>query len=82
MQQLLLRAFKNVDPPPRRQKAITPRLLWCLARYASTSTTIVERSYDHSMDLNIAAFFSFFFFFFETRSCEYSKTPNEGLTSK
>jgi hypothetical protein len=71
----LLRAFENVDPPPKRQKAITPRLLRCLARYGSTSR-IVERSYDHAVDLIIAAFF------FAMRSCEYTKTPKEGLTKR
>jgi hypothetical protein len=73
--QQLLRAFENVDPPPKRQKAITPRLLRCLARYGSTSR-IVERSYDHAVDLIIAAFF------FAMRSCEYTITPKEGLTKR
>jgi hypothetical protein len=69
----LLRAFENFDPPPKRQKAITPRLLRCLAQYGLTSR-IAERSYDHAVDLIIAAFF------FAMRSCEYTKTPKEGLT--
>jgi hypothetical protein len=71
----LLRAFENIDPPPKRQKAITPRLLRCLARYGSTSR-IVERSYDHAVDLIIAAFF------FAMHSCEYTKRPKEGLTKR
>jgi hypothetical protein len=36
----------------------------------------VERSYDHAVDLIIAAFF------FAMRSCEYTKTPKEGLTKR
>jgi hypothetical protein len=50
--QQLLRAFESVDPPPKQQKAITPRLLRCLAQYGSTSR-IVERSYNHAVDLII-----------------------------
>jgi hypothetical protein len=70
----LLRAFDNVDPPPKQQKAITPRLLRCLAQYGPTSR-IAERSYDHAVDI-IAAFF------FAMRSCEYTKAPKEGLTKR
>ena len=66
----LLRAFKNVDPPEKRQKAVTPLLLRKL--YAS------GRSKDdpHAVvaDLVIGAFF------FAMRSCEFSKTPRAGRT--
>jgi hypothetical protein len=71
----LLTAFDNVDPPPSRQKAITPRLLRRLFQL-SHRRQIRANEYDHAADIIIGAFF------FAMRSCEYTLTPSPGRTKR
>jgi hypothetical protein len=71
----LLKAFDNVDPPPLRQKAITPRLLRRLFQL-SHCRKIRANEYDHAADIVIGAFF------FAMRSCEYTLTPTPGRTKR
>jgi hypothetical protein len=69
----LFKAFENVDPPTRRQKAITPRLLRKLFE-ASHHTSISDAAPAIVADIVIGAFF------FAMRSCEYSKPHITGKT--
>jgi hypothetical protein len=71
----LLKAFDNVDPPPLRQKAITPRLLRRLFQL-SHKRRLRANEYDHAADLIIGAFF------FAMRSCEYTLTAIPGRTKR
>jgi hypothetical protein len=70
-----LKAFDNVDPPPRRQKAITPCLLRRLFQL-SHRRIVRANEYDHAADIIIGAFF------FAMRSCEYTLTPTPGKTKR
>jgi hypothetical protein len=70
----LFRAYNNLDPPPKRQKAITPRFLWALHKLRSASTALRVNAYDHAVDLIIGAFF------FAMRSCEYCIPTTPGRT--
>ena len=68
----LLKAFDNVDPPPNRQKAVTPRLLRGMhARAAKFGRDSLEAVVS---DLAILAFF------FAMRSCEFVSVPIPGRT--
>jgi hypothetical protein len=69
----LFRAFENVDPPPSRQKAITPRLLRKLFE-ATSHASLQDTAPAVSADIIIGAFF------FAMRSCEYAKPPMAGKT--
>jgi hypothetical protein len=71
----LLRAYDNVDPPPNRQKAVTPKLLRCLWTFAWTRH-IRANLYEHTVDLLIGAYF------FAMRPCEFVKTPRPGKTKR
>jgi hypothetical protein len=71
----LLRAYDNVDPPPNRQKAVTPKLLRCLWSFARTRN-IRASLYEHAVDLLIGAYF------FAMRPCEFVKTPRPGKTKR
>jgi hypothetical protein len=71
----LLRAYDNADPAPKRQKAITPKLLRFLFQSTGLATTTLRDSAPAVMaDITIAGFF------FAMRSCEYSATPVPGKT--
>jgi hypothetical protein len=69
----LLKALDNADPPPQRQKAITPRLLRkffeLLASGRSNNGTTAQV---HTADLVLGAFF------FAMQSCKYTKTAQPG----
>jgi hypothetical protein len=69
----LFKAFENVDPPTRRQKAVTPRLLRKLFE-ASHHPAIRDAAPAVVADIVIGAFF------FAMRSCEYSKPHIAGRT--
>jgi hypothetical protein len=69
----LFKAFENVDPPTKRQKAITPRLLRKLLE-ASHHPSLLDTAPAVAADLVIGAFF------FAMRSCEYSKPAIPGKT--
>ena len=68
----LFRAFDNIDPPPNRQKAITPRFLRALHKLGGAG--IRPNTYDHTVDMIIGAFF------FAMRSCEYCIPTTPGRT--
>jgi hypothetical protein len=68
----LLKALDNVDDPPNRQKAITPKFLRYLHRLGSVE--IRECAVDHAVDLLIGGFF------FATRPCEIVRTKDPGKT--
>jgi hypothetical protein len=73
----LLKAFDNMDPPPARQKAITPKFLRKFFQFLSvapnrgTASTLA-----HVADLVLGAFF------FAMRSCEYTKSLPLGRTKR
>jgi hypothetical protein len=70
----LLRGFTNIDPPPKGQKAVTPKLLRYLTRFGLREMKVDV--YDHAVDLIVGAFF------FAMRSCEYTRTPRQGRTKR
>jgi hypothetical protein len=70
----LFRAYDNLDPPPKRQKAITPRFIRALHKLGSASTVLRANAYDHAVDLIIGAFF------FAMRSCKYCIPTTPGHT--
>lgn len=69
---VLLKAWKNMDPPLKQQKAITPRHL--IYMYESTHRTNKLGRTAFSALLVCAAFF------FACRSCEYLHVPERGRT--
>ena len=68
----LLAAFDNKDPPPNRQKAVTPGLLEDLVPIAKALGPLHEQT----ADLIVGGFF------FAMRACEFCKTEREGRTKK
>jgi hypothetical protein len=68
----LLKAVANVEDPPNRQKAITPKFLRHLHRLGSP--TVQPCAIDHAVDLLIGGFF------FATRPCEIVRTKDPGRT--
>jgi hypothetical protein len=72
---VLFKAFENVDPPTKRQKAITPRLLRKLLLKASHHSSLLDTATVVVADLVIGAFF------FAMHSCEYSKPATPGKTN-
>jgi hypothetical protein len=71
----LLRAYNNTDPAPKRQKAITCKLLRYLFQSTGLATNALHNSAPAVMaDITIAGFF------FAMRSCEYSTTSVPGKT--
>jgi hypothetical protein len=71
----LFKAYDNVDPAPKRQKAITPKLLRKM--YDSSGAGTIElrdTAPAVATDLVIGAFF------FAKRGCEYTTTPKPGKT--
>ncbi len=73
----LLNAFDNLDPPPNRQKAITPKFLRALHRLSGA-----ESPASYNTAASVTAALAIVAFFFATRSCEHTTTPNPGRTSK
>ncbi len=66
----LLRAYDNADPAPKRQKAITPKLLRFMYDSTGLATiTLCDSAPAVTADITIAGFF------FAMRSCKYSTTP-------
>jgi hypothetical protein len=73
----LLKAFDNADPPPQRQKAVTPKLLRKFFKMLASNTKNTGTSAQaHTADLVLGAFF------FAMRSCEYTKTARPGRTKR
>jgi hypothetical protein len=73
----LLKAFDNTDPPPDRQKAITPKFLRKFFQFLSTERVNgTHNSLAHIADLVLGAFF------FAMRSCEYTKSVPVGKTKR
>jgi hypothetical protein len=66
----LLKAFDKTDPPPDRQKAITPKFLRKLFKFLNTATNKLSEAPTlvHVADLVLGAFF------FAMRSCEHTKS--------
>ncbi len=71
----LLKAFENVDPPTRQQRAVTPQLL-----RAMFETAEADRPEAHDNVLSITAELAIVGFSFAMRSCEFTATPNPGRT--
>jgi hypothetical protein len=69
----LLRAYDKADPPPNRQKAITPKFLRRLYKFAKGTNSVAHA---HTADLILGAFF------FAMRSCEYVTTKTKGRTKR
>ena len=71
----LLKAFQNLDPPTRRQKAISPKLL--RAMY-----TLSDAGVSSTQDLPAAIIteLAIMGYFFAMRSCEFTTTPTPGRT--
>jgi hypothetical protein len=71
----LFKAYDNVDPAPKRQKAITPKLLRKMFEAAGAGTNeLRDTAPAVAADLVIGAFF------FAKRGCEYTTTPKPGRT--
>jgi hypothetical protein len=71
----LFKAYDNVDPAPKRQKAITPKLLRKLFDSSGAGTPeLWDTAPTVTADLDIGAFF------FAKRGCEYTTTPKAGKT--
>jgi hypothetical protein len=68
----LFQSFNAVDPPPKRQRAITPKLLRQLYQFANTGHQ--SPTHAHAVDIICGAFF------FAMRSCEYCLTATPGRT--
>jgi hypothetical protein len=73
----LLNAFDNLDPPPNRQKAITPKFLRALHRLSGA-----ESPASYNTAASVTAALAIVAFFFAMRSCEHTTTPNPGRTKK
>ena len=71
----LFKAFENADPAPKRQRAVTPKLLrgmYTLAELAFAET--------HDIPLAIATNLAIVRLFFAMRSCDNITTPQPGKT--
>ena len=66
----ILAAFENKDPPPERQKAVTPTLLEDMLALAGMLSPVHE----HTADLAVGGFF------FAMRACEFCRTEKKGRT--
>ena len=71
----LLKASDNVDPPSRRQKAITPKLLRAMFTLAGAG---LETTKDTTM--SVVSELAIIAYFYAMRSCEFTKTPLPGRT--
>ena len=74
----LLKAFDTTDPPPDRQKAITPKFLRKFFQFLNNDANGQAKtsSLAHIADLVLGAFF------FAMRSCEYCKSVPLGRTKR
>jgi hypothetical protein len=71
----LLKAFENLDPPPKRQKALTPKLLREMYKLSGAGLVVTDNTAQAACaDLAIMAFF------FAMRSCEYTTVCEPGRT--
>ena len=68
----MLKGYEKEDPPPKRQKAVTPALLLDLVGYAKGFSVWAE----HAADLIVGAYF------FAMRVCEFCCTETPGRTQK
>ena len=68
----LLSAFENRDPPPNRQKAVSPQLLRDMLELSGKLTPLHE----HTADLAVGGFF------FAMRACEFCRTERERRTQR
>jgi hypothetical protein len=73
----LLKAFDNADPPPRHQKAITPKFLQKFYRLlAGKARSAQHPAYAQTANITLGAYF------FAMRSCEYTKTKQPGCIKR
>ena len=68
----MIRGFEKEDPPPKRQKAVTPVLLLDLVNYAQGLGEWAK----HTADLIVGGYF------FAMRVCEFCSTEKPGRTRK
>jgi len=68
----MLRGYEKEDPPPKRQKAVTPALLLDLVGYAKGFSEWAEQA----ADLIVGGYF------FAMRVCEFCRTESPGRTRK
>jgi hypothetical protein len=71
----LLTAFANVDPPTKRQKAITPKLLRAMYKLSGAGPTSLRDT-----PFAVIAEIAIVGFFFAMRSCEATTTTKPGRT--
>jgi hypothetical protein len=72
-----MKAFENLDPPPKQQKAITPQFLRALYR-----VTGADAQATRDTTPAVAASLAIVTFFFAMRSCEHCTTWDPGHTKK
>ena len=68
----MIRGYEKEDPPPKRQKAITPALLLDMVKFAKGFSEWAK----HTADLVVGAYF------FAMRACEFCQTEKPGRTRK
>ena len=71
----LLRATSNVDPPPNRQKAITPKLLRAMFTMAGVGLKATNDT-----PMAIVSELAIMGYFYAMRSCEFTQTARPGRT--
>ncbi|KAI2512067.1 hypothetical protein MHU86_2355 [Fragilaria crotonensis] len=71
----LMRAFENTDPPPRQQRAATPKLLRAMHTMSGGDCPLT-----HDTALTITTEIAIVAYFFAMRSCEITSTPSPGRT--
>ena len=71
----LLRALDNRDPPPQRQKAITPKLLKAMFHLAGVGLPLTNDT-----TMSVTAELAAMAFFYAMRSCEFTSTSKPGRT--
>jgi hypothetical protein len=71
----LLKAFDNIDPPKKQQKAITPKLLRAMYKTSGTGLPATNNTAQAA-----AAGLAIMAFFFAMRSCEYTTVREPGRT--
>mmetsp|Transcript_88827 Transcript_88827/g.173807 ORF Transcript_88827/g.173807 Transcript_88827/m.173807 type:complete len:355 (+) Transcript_88827:2886-3950(+) len=69
---LMIRGYERNDPPPRRQKAVTPAFLLDLVNYARGFSEWAK----HTADLIVGGYF------FAMRACEFCRTEKPGRTRR
>ena len=71
----LLKACQNLDPPTRRQKAISPKLLRAMYTLSGTGGQITS-----DLPAAIVTELAIMAYFYAMRSCEFTTTPTPGRT--